>query len=159
MKLAQWYARLNRREMTNRILFFFGMREFPEQFESVHNYINFDDKIIRKGAISAHEGEKMVIPLNMRDGSLIAIGKGNKEWNYSAPHGAGRRLSRHQAKKQIDLEDFKKSMKNVWTSTVSERTKDEAPQAYKPKGEILQYISDSVEVVENLKPLYNFKAE
>ncbi len=159
MKLAQWYARLNRREMTNRILFFFGMREFPEQFESVHNYINFDDKIIRKGAISAHEGEKMVIPLNMRDGSLIAIGKGNQEWNFSAPHGAGRRLSRHQAKKQIDLEDFKKSMKNVWTSTVSERTKDEAPQAYKPKEEIIQYISDSVDVVENLKPLYNFKAE
>ena len=159
MKVAQWYARLNRREMTSRILFFFGMKEFAEQFESVHNYINFDDNIIRKGAISAHEGEKMVIPLNMRDGSLIAVGKGNREWNYSAPHGAGRRLSRTQAKKQIDLKDFKKSMKNVWTSTVSEKTKDEAPQAYKPKGEILQYISDSVEVVENLKPVYNFKAE
>ena len=159
MKVAQWYARLNRREMTRRILFFLEMNEVPEQFESVHNYINFEDNIIRKGAISAHEGEKMVIPLNMRDGSLIAVGKGNKEWNYSAPHGAGRRLSRNQAKKQIDLTDFKNSMKGIWTSTVSERTKDEAPQAYKPKGEILQYISDSVEVVETLKPLYNFKAE
>jgi tRNA-splicing ligase RtcB len=159
MKLAQWYARLNRKEMTRRILEFFGTREFAEQFESVHNYINFDDKIIRKGAISAHEGEKMIIPLNMRDGSLIATGKGNREWNYSAPHGAGRRLSRNQAKKQIDLAEFRKSMKNVWTSTVSEKTKDEAPQAYKPKGEILQYIPDSVEVVDNLKPLYNFKAE
>jgi RNA-splicing ligase RtcB len=159
MKLAQWYARLNRKEMTRRILGFLGAGEFAEQFESVHNYINFEDKIIRKGAISAHEGEKMIIPLNMRDGSLIATGKGNREWNYSAPHGAGRRLSRNQAKKQIDLEEFKKSMKNVWTSTVSEKTKDEAPQAYKPKGEILQYIVESVEVVENLKPLYNFKAE
>jgi RNA-splicing ligase RtcB len=159
MKLAQWYARLNRREMTRRILGFFGTGEFAEQFESVHNYINFEDQIIRKGAISAHEGEKMIIPLNMLDGSLIATGKGNPEWNFSAPHGAGRRLSRNQAKKQIDLTEFKKSMKNVWTSTLSERTKDEAPQAYKPKGEILQYIGDSVEVIENLKPLYNFKAE
>jgi len=159
MKVAQCYARLNRREMTSRILFFLGIKNVQEQFESVHNYINFDDKIIRKGAISAHESEKMIIPLNMRDGSLIAVGKGNKDWNYSAPHGAGRRLSRNQAKKQIELKDFKETMKGVWTSTVSEKTKDEAPQAYKPKGEILQYISETVDVVDTLKPMYNFKAE
>ena len=159
MKVAQWYARLNRREMTDRILLLLDMKKVAGQFESVHNYINFDDNIIRKGAISAHEGEKMIIPLNMRDGSLIAMGKGNKEWNYSAPHGAGRRLSRNQAKKQIDLKDFKATMKGIWTSTISERTKDEAPQAYKPKSEILQYISDTVDVVDTLKPLYNFKAE
>ena len=159
MKIAQWYARFNRREMTTRIMFFLDIKDVQEQFESVHNYINFDDKIIRKGAISAHEHEKMIIPLNMRDGSLVAVGKGNKDWNYSAPHGAGRRLSRNQAKKQIELEDFKATMKGIWTSTVSERTKDEAPQAYKPKEEILQYISDTVDVVDTLKPLYNFKAE
>ena len=100
----------------------------------------------------------MVIPLNMRDGSLIAYGKGNAEWNFSAPHGAGRRMSRNQAKKQLDFEDFKKGMKHVWTSTVSKKTLDEAPMAYKPKGEILKYISDSVEISEILKPTYNFKA-
>lgn len=159
MKLAQWYARLSRREMTRRILNHFAIRDKPEQFETVHNYINFEDQIIRKGAISAHPGEKVIIPLNMKDGSLVAMGKGNEEWNFSAPHGAGRRLSRRQAKKHIDLEEFRKSMKNIWTSTISEKTKDEAPQAYKPKGEILQYIDETVTVVETLKPLYNFKAE
>jgi len=159
MKLAQWYARLNRREMTRKILSHFAISDQPEQFETVHNYINFEDKIIRKGAISAHQGEKVIIPLNMKDGSLVAIGRGNADWNFSAPHGAGRRLSRTQAKKHINLEDFQKSMKNIWTTTVSERTKDEAPQAYKPKGEILQYINETVNVVETLKPLYNFKAE
>ncbi len=159
MKLAQWYARLNRREMTRRILSHFSIKEELEQFESVHNYINFEDNIIRKGAISAHQGEKVIIPLNMKDGSLIATGKGNEEWNFSAPHGAGRRLSRTQAKKQLNLADFRKSMKNIWTTTVSERTKDEAPQAYKPKGEILQYIGETVTVSETVKPLYNFKAE
>ncbi|KPK86650.1 MAG: hypothetical protein AMS27_04605 [Bacteroides sp. SM23_62_1] len=159
MKLAQWYARLNRREIARRILSHFNISGQPEQFESVHNYINFDDHIIRKGAISAHPGEKVIIPLNMKDGSFVAVGKGNREWNFSAPHGAGRRLSRTQAKKHIDMEEFRKSMKNIWTSTLSEKTKDEAPQAYKPKGEILQYIEDTVTVVETLKPVYNFKAE
>ena len=130
-----------------------------EEFETVHNYINFKDGIIRKGAVSAQPGEKLIIPLNMRDGSLIARGKGNPEWNYSAPHGAGRRLSRNQARKQLDMEDFKKVMKNVWTSTVSIKTLDEAPKAYKPKEEILQYISETVDIEESLKPLYNFKSE
>ncbi len=159
MKVAQEYARLNRREMSRRILDHLGIKKPGEQFETVHNYINFDDGIIRKGAVSAQSGERLVIPLNMRDGSLIARGKGNPEWNFSAPHGAGRRLSRNQARKQLDMEDFKKAMKNVWTSTVSEKTLDEAPGAYKPKREILQCIAETVEIEETLKPLYNFKAE
>ena len=165
MKVAQEYARLNRREMARRILNHLGitLSRFPgiseKQFETVHNYINFEDGIIRKGAVSAQSGEKIVIPLNMRDGSLIARGKGNPDWNFSAPHGAGRRLSRNQARKQLDMDDFTKAMKNVWTSTVSRKTLDEAPKAYKPKGEILQYISETVEIEETLKPVYNFKAE
>ncbi len=158
MKVAQHYARLNRQEMTRRILDHLSITGGSDQFETIHNYINFDDGIIRKGAVSAQQGERMVIPLNMRDGSLIAYGKGNPEWNFSAPHGAGRRMSRNQARKQLDFEDFKKGMKHVWTSTVSRKTLDEAPRAYKPKGEILQYISDSVEISETLKPVYNFKA-
>lgn len=159
MKVAQWYARLNRREMTRRILAHLDISGDTDQFETIHNYINFHDSIIRKGAVSAHTGERMVIPLNMRDGSLIAYGRGNPEWNYSAPHGAGRRMSRNQARKQLDYEDFKKSMKRVWTSTVSRKTLDEAPGAYKPKGELLQYIMDSVEVSDILRPAYNFKSE
>jgi RNA-splicing ligase RtcB len=159
MKVAQHYARLNRLEMTRRILVHLSIPGEYDQFETIHNYINFDDGIIRKGAVSAHQGERMVIPLNMRDGSLIAYGKGNPEWNYSAPHGAGRRMSRNQARKQLDFEDFKKGMKNVWTSTVSRKTLDEAPRAYKPKGELLQYIGDSVEISDTLKPAYNFKSE
>jgi RNA-splicing ligase RtcB len=158
MKVAQEYARLNRREMARRILGHLGLKQPAEQFETVHNYINFDDGIIRKGAVSAHRGEKLVIPLNMRDGSLIARGKGNPDWNYSAPHGAGRRLSRNQAFKQLDMEDFIKSMKKVWTSSVTKKTLDEAPKAYKPKGEILRHIEESVDVKTTLKPLYNFKA-
>jgi tRNA-splicing ligase RtcB len=159
MKVAQEYARLNRLEMTGRILLHLKLEKPQEQFETVHNYINFDDGIVRKGAVSAQSGEKLIIPLNMRDGSFIARGKGNPDWNFSAPHGAGRRLSRNQARKQLDMEDFTKAMKNVWTSTVSKKTLDEAPKAYKPKGELLQYIGDTAEIEETLKPVYNFKAE
>jgi len=158
MKVAQQYARLNRMEMTRRILDHLNISGDLDEFETIHNYINFDDGIIRKGAVSAHPGERMVIPLNMRDGSLIAFGKGNAEWNFSAPHGAGRSMSRNQAKKQLDFEDFKKGMKHIWTSTVSRKTLDEAPGAYKPKEEVLKYISDSVDISETLKPTYNFKA-
>jgi RNA-splicing ligase RtcB len=158
MKVAQQYARLNRLEMTRRIMNHLSLSGDSDQFETIHNYINFDDGIIRKGAVSAHSGERMVIPLNMRDGSLIAYGKGNPDWNFSAPHGAGRRLSRNQARKELDFEDFKKGMKHIWTSTVSRKTLDEAPGAYKPMGEILPYISASVEITETLKPAYNFKA-
>lgn len=176
MRVAQQYAMLNRREMANRIINFIGLSKYinlrddmdemhersgqrQEQFETVHNYINFKDNIIRKGAVSAQEGERLIIPLNMRDGSLIAFGKGNQEWNFSAPHGAGRRLSRNQARKQLDLEDFKKAMKGVWTSSISGKTLDEAPKAYKPKAELLQYIGATAEITDTLKPEYNFKAE
>jgi RNA-splicing ligase RtcB len=159
MKVAQHYAQLNRGEMARRILAHLGVSHGTDQFETVHNYINFDDRIIRKGAVSAHAGERMVIPLNMRDGSLIAYGKGNPEWNYSAPHGAGRRMSRNQARKQLDFEEFKRGMTKVWTSTVSRKTLDEAPGAYKPKGEILGYLSESVDLHDTLKPAYNFKSE
>ncbi len=159
MKLAQWYARLNRREMTHRILAHLDVSQDSDQFETIHNYINFDDHIIRKGAVSAHAGERMVIPLNMRDGSLIAYGRGNPDWNYSAPHGAGRRMSRNQARKHLDFEAYKKGMKKVWSSTVSKKTLDDAPGAYKPKGEILQYLSESVDLHDTLLPAYNFKSE
>jgi RNA-splicing ligase RtcB len=161
MRVAQEYARLNRREMARRICWYLSIEaeEIETHFETVHNYINFEDGIIRKGAVSAHANERLIIPLNMRDGSLIARGKGNPEWNHSAPHGAGRRLSRNQARKQLDLDDFRKAMKQVWTSSVSGKTLDEAPKAYKPKGEILQHIGETVELEEVLKPVYNFKAE
>jgi len=157
--VAQEYAKLNRLEMTVRIMKHLKPGEPKEQFETVHNYINFDDGIIRKGAVSAQSGERLIIPLNMRDGSFIARGKGNPEWNFSAPHGAGRRLSRNQARKQLDLEDFTKAMKNIWSSTVSKKTLDEAPKAYKPKGELLQYIGATAVIEETLKPVFNFKAE
>ena len=159
MKLAQQYAHLNRHEMCRRILRHLDIHEPSGQFETIHNYISFYDEIIRKGAVSAHENEKFIIPLNMRDGSLIAMGKGNAEWNYSAPHGAGRCMSRNQAKKHLDFDEFRKSMKKVWTSTVTRKTLDEAPRAYKPRNEILQYIGATADVIDTLKPLYNFKAE
>jgi RNA-splicing ligase RtcB len=159
MKVAQEYAGLNRREISRRILYHLGIGAPGDQFESIHNYINFEDRIIRKGAVSAHSGERIVIPLNMRDGSLVARGLGNPEWNFSAPHGAGRRLSRNQARKQLDMGDFRKSMKNVWTSSISKKTLDEAPQAYKPKRELLRYLPESVEVQDTLLPVYNFKAD
>ncbi len=158
MKTAQEYASLNRKVINGRILFFLGIEDPGTQIESVHNYISFRDGIIRKGAISAHQDERIIIPFNMRDGSLIAKGKGNSEWNFSAPHGAGRVMSRNQAKKNILLKDFRESMKAVWTSTVSEKTKDEAPEAYKSKNEIMQNLRETADIIEMLRPVYNFKA-
>ena len=128
-----------------------------ESFESVHNYIG-DDNIIRKGAISAREGEKCIIPMNMRDGSLICVGKGNADWNNSAPHGAGRIMSRAQAFKQIDMNDFVQSMRDVYSETVTEATKDESTMVYKPMAEIMANIKDTVDVVNVIKPIFNFKA-
>ena len=127
------------------------------QFESIHNYIS-DDNIIRKGAISANAGEKCIIPLNMRDGSLICIGKGNEDWNCSAPHGAGRIMSRSQAFQNISLDDYARSMQGIYTECVNEETKDESPMVYKPKDEIIRNINDTVSVVNVIKPVYNFKA-
>ena len=128
-----------------------------ECFESVHNYIS-DDGMIRKGAISAYAGERVIIPLNMRDGSIIGIGKGNPDWNKSAPHGAGRLMSRSAARKELSLEDFRKAMGGIYTTTADMTTIDEAPMAYKNAGEILSAIGDTVEVEKVIKPIYNFKA-
>lgn len=114
--------------------------------------------ILRKGAIAAHAGEKALIPINMRDGSVLAVDKGNPEWNYSAPHGAGRLMSRMKAKEKLSMEEYRKSMKGIYTTSVNENTLDEAPQAYKSLGDIIDVIRESVDVIEVMKPVYNFKA-
>lgn len=131
--------------------------EMGEVFESVHNYIS-DDNMIRKGAISAAAGEKCIIPLNMRDGSLICEGKGNHEWNCSAPHGAGRVMSRAQAFRQLSLDDFRSSMEGIYSETLNESTIDEASMVYKPKDEIIANIADTMRIISIIKPVYNFKA-
>ena len=159
MKLVQKYADLNRKIMSRRIVEFLNLEYGElEKFSAVHNYYDFEDKIIRKGAIAAKEGQKLIIPINMRDGSILAVGKNNKDWNYSAPHGAGRLMSRGQAKGRITLEEFENSMKGVYTSSVKRSTIDEAPMAYKPIDSILKNLDESVEILEVIKPLYNFKA-
>ena len=160
MAICQQYASLNRVTMANQILKgMFGktLKEY-EYFQTVHNYINFDDNIIRKGAISAKKGERVLIPLNMRDGAILGIGKGNTDWNCSAPHGAGRILSRSRAKDVLTLEEFEQSMQGIYTTSVSTSTLDESPMAYKPKEAILSVIGETVDVLEVIKPVYNFKA-
>lgn len=127
-------------------------------FHTIHNYIDTDEMILRKGAIAAHEGEKVLIPINMRDGSVLAVGKGNQEWNYSAPHGAGRVMSRKKAKASLNMEDYKTAMEGIYTTSVNENTLDEAPSAYKSLDDIIGVIRDSVDVIEIMKPIYNFKA-
>ena len=129
-----------------------------ESFHTIHNYIDTKEMILRKGSIAAHKGEKVLIPINMRDGSVIAIGKGNPEWNYSAPHGAGRIMSRTKAKETLSMEEYKETMKGVFTTSVNEATLDEAPMAYKSLEDIIDVITESVDVVEVIKPVYNFKA-
>ena len=129
-----------------------------EAFHTIHNYIDVEEMILRKGAIAAHAGEKVLIPINMRDGSVIAIGKGNPEWNYSAPHGAGRVMSRSKAKEALNLEEYKEAMKGIYTTSVNESTLDEAPMAYKSLENIIDVIRDSVEIIDIMKPVYNFKA-
>lgn len=160
MNICQQYATVNREVMADIILSHLLKRNLEEfhHFHTIHNYINFKDNIIRKGAISAYLGEKVLIPINMRDGSILAIGKGNKEWNYSAPHGAGRVLSRTEAKKQLNLATFKRSMKGVYSTSIHKGTLDESPLVYKPISEILDSIGDTVEVVDIIKPIYNYKA-
>ena len=129
-----------------------------EAFHTIHNYIDTEEMILRKGSIAAHKGEKVLIPINMRDGSVIAIGKGNPEWNFSAPHGAGRLMSRTKAKETLSMEDYKKAMEGIYTTSVNEFTLDEAPMAYKSLEDIIDVIAESVDVVEVIKPVYNFKA-
>ena len=129
-----------------------------EAFHTIHNYIDVNEMILRKGAIAAHAGEKVLIPINMRDGSVLAVGKGNVEWNNSAPHGAGRIMSRTKAKQSIDLEEYKASMHGIYSTSVNADTLDEAPMAYKSLADIIDVIRDSVEIIDIMKPVYNFKA-
>jgi len=157
MKLVQKFAVLNRKAIVDEIVRRMNFK-IEEQFTTIHNYIDLDSMILRKGAISARKGERVLIPINMRDGSLICIGKGNKDWNYSAPHGAGRLMSRAKAKEVITLKEFKESMKGIYSTTVNKSTIDECPMAYKPMEEIIENIQDTVEIVDIIKPIYNFKA-
>lgn len=157
MNLAQKYALTNRMSIADEIMRLLFLHE-EERFDTIHNYIDIDNMILRKGAISAQVGEKVIIPMNMRDGSLICVGKGNPDWNYSAPHGAGRVMSRSKAKETINMHDFKESMKDIYSTSVVESTIDEAPMVYKPMNEIIANIKDTVDVIDIIKPIYNFKA-
>lgn len=157
VKIAQEFAVLSRKVMTDIIVEGMGWN-VVESFETIHNYIDTASMVLRKGAVSAQMGEKLIIPMNMRDGSLICVGKGNSDWNCSAPHGAGRLMSRGQAKRQIDMADFVKSMEGIFTTSVCESTLDESPMAYKPMTSILENIGDSVNVIDTIKPVYNYKA-
>ena len=157
VEICQRFAKLNRETMAEIILDKTGMSA-EDAFHTIHNYIDTDEMILRKGAIAAHEGEKVLIPINMRDGSVLAVGKGNPDWNYSAPHGAGRVMSRAKAKESIGLDEYKASMNGVYTTSVNEQTLDEAPMAYKALEDIIDVIKESVDVIEVLRPIYNFKA-
>ena len=157
IKICQDFARRNREKIAEVLLKMTGLAG-SEGFHTVHNYIDTDEMILRKGAIAAHEGELVLIPINMRDGSVFARGKGNPEWNYSAPHGAGRIMSRNRAKEELNLEEYRAAMQGVYTTSVSAGTLDEAPMAYKSLDDIIDVIADSVEIIEVMKPVYNFKA-
>jgi RNA-splicing ligase RtcB len=157
MKLCQEWAKTNRRMILYLLCDFFGYNNYDNFFESVHNYID-DDNVIRKGAISAKEGEECIIPINMRDGSLICKGKGNPDWNNSAPHGAGRVMSRTKAYDSIKIEDFQKSMDGIYSESVNQFTIDESPMVYKPIEDIVNNIGDTVDIIKVIKPIFNFKA-
>lgn len=156
LRICQAFASLNRRCIADELLRFAGVRA-ASVFETVHNYLG-EDNVLRKGAISAHKGERVVIPMNMRDGCLIAVGKGNADWNESAPHGAGRALKRSEAKELFSVEEFREEMRGVFTTTATAATLDECPMAYKPAAEIMSLIGDTVETVAIAKPVYNFKS-
>ncbi len=157
IEICQSFARRNR-EVIARVLLERAGLTAGEAFHTVHNYIDTDERILRKGAIAAHAGERILIPINMRDGSILAVGRGDPDWNYSAPHGAGRLMSRTAAKERLSMEEFRETMADVYTTAVNENTLDEAPMAYKSLADILDVIEDSVDVIEVLKPIYNFKA-
>ena len=159
MKICQEFARMNRDLIATRIIKNLGLVFFIEDyFETVHNYISFEDNIVRKGAISARNGERVLIPMNMRDGCIIGIGKGNDDWNKSAPHGAGRIMSRMKARETLNLNEYKESMDGIYTTSVNKETIDEAPMVYKPMQEIIDCIGDTVKIEKIIKPIYNFKA-
>ena len=157
MKIIQKYAELNRITIAEEILYHMNLHQ-ESFFESVHNYIDTETLILRKGAIDASKGKQLIIPINMRDGAIIGIGKGNTDYNCSAAHGAGRVMSRRCAKKQISLKEFEDSMKGIWTTSVNENTIDESPMAYKPMNEIINNLKDTIDIVSIIKPIYNFKA-
>lgn len=160
MKVAQIYAHLNRKLMGYAVIEkFFKLKEAELEFiESVHNYISFEDNMYRKGAISAHEGERVVIPFSMADGSVIGTGRGNIEWNLSAPHGAGRKMSRGKARESLKMDYYRKRMHGIWSSCVRKSTIEESPMAYKKPEKVLNFLEDTVTVEKRLKPVYNFKA-
>jgi tRNA-splicing ligase RtcB (3'-phosphate/5'-hydroxy nucleic acid ligase) len=157
MKYAQGYASLNRSTIAEIIISKLGLSE-EMRYETVHNYIDFKRMILRKGAVSAEEGELFIVPINMRDGSLVCVGKGNPEWNYSAPHGAGRLMSRTKAKETLSMDTFINDMGGIYSTSVCESTLDESPEAYKNLDEIKNAITDTADVVDILKPIYNYKA-
>ena len=157
MEIVQHYAMLSRKAMMDEIVKGMGFH-IVDQFTTIHNYIDTKAMILRKGAISAQKGERVIIPLNMRDGSLICVGKGNEDWNYSAPHGAGRLLSRSDAKNSFSVKEFREAMKGIYSTSVGASTIDESPMAYKPIEAIIDNIGDTVDITNRIKPIYNFKA-
>lgn len=157
VEICQQFARRNREKIVEILLEQTGLTG-GEAFHTIHNYIDTEEMILRKGAIAAHEGEKVLIPINMRDGSVLAVGKGNSEWNYSAPHGAGRIMSRRKAKQELTLEEYKAEMSGIYTTSVNEATLDEAPMAYKSLEDIIDVVSEAVDVIDVMRPIYNFKA-
>ena len=158
MKIMQKFADLNRKAMMQEIVEGMGLH-IKESFTTIHNYIDMDSMILRKGSVSARKGEKLLIPINMRDGSLICEGKGNEEWNCSSPHGAGRLFSRSEAARRFDVEEFQKQMEGIYTTTVNRKTLDECPMAYKDMKDIVDNIKDTADIIKVIKPVYNFKAE
>ena len=157
MRIVQRFADLNRQAMAQEIVSGMGFHEI-DRFTTIHNYIDMEHGILRKGSVSAQKGERLLIPINMRDGALICIGKGNPEWNCSAPHGAGRILSRSAAQETLSLEEFRREMEGIYTTCVAKSTLDESPMAYKGLEEILSQIGLTAEIVKQIKPVYNFKA-
>lgn len=158
MRITQHFAMLNRKAMADEIIR--NMRlTVADEFTTIHNYIDTDAMILRKGAVSAREGEQLLIPINMRDGSLLCVGKGNPDWNQSAPHGAGRLMSRKKAKEKLDLGDYRDAMSGIFSTCINNGTLDEAPMAYKSMDAILKHIAPTVDVVKVIKPVFNFKAE
>lgn len=157
MKIAQRFAELNRQAMMDTIIGEMGLH-VEEQFTTIHNYIDTDNMILRKGSVSAQKGERLLIPINMRDGSLLCTGKGNKDWNFSAPHGAGRLMSRSAAKQTFTVEEFQKQMEGIYTTSVGRSTLDECPMAYKGMEDIVDNIDPTATIDAIIKPIYNFKA-
>lgn len=157
MKIIQKFAVLNRKAIADELVQGLGLT-VEDEFTTIHNYIDTESMILRKGAVSARLGERLLIPINMRDGSLICTGKGNPDWNYSAPHGAGRILSRGQAKKRFTVEEFQETMGGIYTTSVNDETLDECPMAYKAMDEIMNNIKPTADIVKVIRPIYNFKA-